>query len=51
MPSFAVPTLPDMDQLSDEQHQLFWGQPTLYREYSFVNAGCSVEGDLFAGPR
>lgn len=44
-------TLPDMDQLSDEQHRLFWGEPTLYRVYSFVNAGRSVEHDLFAGLR
>jgi LmbE family N-acetylglucosaminyl deacetylase len=46
-----LPTLPDMDQLSEEQHRLFWGQPTLYRVYSFVNAGRSVEHDLFAGLR
>ena len=46
-----LPTLPDMDQLSDEQHQIFWGQPTLYRVYSFVNGGRKVERDLFAGLR
>jgi hypothetical protein len=40
-----------MDQLTGEHHQLFWGQPTLYRVYSFVNGGRSVEHDLFAGLR
>jgi|WetSurMetagenome_2_1015567.scaffolds.fasta_scaffold45141_2 LmbE family N-acetylglucosaminyl deacetylase len=45
------PTLPDMDQLSDEQHQLCWGRPTLYRVYSFVNGGREIEHDLFAGLR
>jgi LmbE family N-acetylglucosaminyl deacetylase len=46
-----LPTLPDLDELSDEQHQMFWGQPTLYRVYSFVNGGRGVERDLFAGLR
>jgi len=46
-----LPTLPDMDQFSAEQHQLFWGQPTLYRVYSLVDAGRGVEHDLFAGLR
>jgi LmbE family N-acetylglucosaminyl deacetylase len=46
-----LPTLPDMDQLSDEQHELFWGWPTLYRVYSFVNGGRGIEPDLFAGLR
>jgi LmbE family N-acetylglucosaminyl deacetylase len=25
-----LPTLPDMDQLSDEQHRMLWGRATLY---------------------
>ena len=39
------------NQLSDEQHQFLWGRPTLYRVYSFVNGGRSVEHDLFTGLR
>jgi LmbE family N-acetylglucosaminyl deacetylase len=46
-----LPTLPDLDQLSDEQHQALWGWPTLYRVYSFVNGDRAVEADLFAGLR
>jgi LmbE family N-acetylglucosaminyl deacetylase len=46
-----LPTLPNMDQLSNEQQRIFWGQPTLYRVYSFVNGGRKVECDLFAGLR
>jgi LmbE family N-acetylglucosaminyl deacetylase len=46
-----LPTLPDLDQLTDEQHELFWGHPTLYRVYSLINAGRSVEDDLLAGLR
>ena len=43
--------LPPLDSLSAEQHQLFWGHPTLYRVHSFVNGGRVIETDMFEGLR
>ena len=43
--------LPPLDSLSVEQHQLFWGRPTLYRVHSFVNGGRAIETDVFEGLR
>ena len=42
---------PPLDSLSIEQHQLFWGQATLYRVHSFVNGGRAIETDVFEGLR
>lgn len=42
---------PPLDSLSAEQHQLFWGWPTLYRVHSFVNGGRAIETDVFEGLR
>ncbi|MGH2521748.1 MAG: PIG-L deacetylase family protein [Anaerolineales bacterium] len=41
----------ELDKLTEEQHQRFWGMGTFYRAYSLVNGGRMVERDLFEGLR
>lgn len=45
-----LPSLTSLGQLSDEQHEMFWGVQEFYRAFSLVGGGPS-EDDLFAGLR
>jgi LmbE family N-acetylglucosaminyl deacetylase len=46
-----LPSLPALNQLSDEQHRAFWGVQEFYRAFSLRGGGRAVEDDLFAGLR
>jgi LmbE family N-acetylglucosaminyl deacetylase len=40
-----------LDQLTDDQQRLLWGDRTYYRAMSLVNGGRGLETDLFSGLR
>jgi LmbE family N-acetylglucosaminyl deacetylase len=46
-----APGFVSVGSLPEEKQQLLWGTQTLYRAFSLVNAGPSVEHDLFEGLR
>ena len=44
-------TFPDLESWSGEQHELLWPQRSYYRAFSLVNAGRTLEHDVFEGLR
>jgi hypothetical protein len=46
-----LPGYEELLKLSGEEHQRLWSEARLYRAFSLVNGGRTVESDLFEGLR
>jgi len=46
-----LPEYSKLESMNEEQHKTLWGDQTYVRAYSTVNAGRTVEADLFEGLR
>jgi LmbE family N-acetylglucosaminyl deacetylase len=44
-----LPTLPGIEQWSEQEHRRMWANQTYYRAFSLVNGGRNIEKDLFEG--